>query len=481
MTERHIALCYLRLSNRGKLEVSIDTQRARCLAECSRLGLTPIFYEEGLGKHSANTRKNLPQWDALLQRALTDPSVYAVLAHDHERAFRNVTAARQTSDALDKVGVKLIFAVSGEVDTLTASGKMMYTITAAFAEHYSNYVSEKLLDHFETLRSKGIYAGHRAPFGLKRVGNAPQVSFETTPALQVIEAWLTLYTSRDIGTTHGAEVMNDKGHRWKNRFGEVRKIIPEDLQYTLEILDVYQPFLPALLYRKAKRRRKDRANHKANGQQTVYPPLLLRGLLSCHLCGASYACVNQADHYGHMHGYYRHRTGTGCKNVVKPSATNVDEMVWRYLLAIQWTPEFTAAIVTALTTPPDLTPRLDTQLAKEKLERRLKNYQQMLADEDITRAQFLAHKAEILAAKAALPDLPEVESETMSAEEAETLVASLVASLNDPEAGTPYAKNKAMHVLFGRISIEGERGNYRLFFQPQEVFLSALNVSDVAS
>lgn len=477
MTLKIIALCYLRLSNRGEKEVSIAMQRARCQAECDRLGLTPVFYEEGLGKHSANTRKKLPQWDALLERALSDPAVYCVMAYDHERAFRNVAAARSVADKLAACSVKLIFTVSGEVDTRSASGKMIYTIQSAFAEHYSNYVSEKLRDHFETLRADGIYTGHHAPFGLKRIGKAPDVSFEATPELAVILEWFVLYTSETIGTINGSLILNGRGLRWHSRTGIVREILPDDLRHAVKVLESYRPFLPPNLYQAVRRRKSERAMHKRNGKPSPHPTLLLRGLLFCARCGKPYVSATQPDRYGHLHGYYRHRPPVGCGNIVKPSARRIHAMVWAKVAALEWSDELKSEMVRALTSTEDVSAQMDTALTKEKLERRLRNYEQMLADEDITRAVFLKHKADILQELGALPKpASPPRDEPLSEDDARASVEHFTLLLTDPALGTSDAKNQALGAIFQKVSIEGKRGDYSLEFTPQPLFEDVLDV-----
>lgn len=456
-------------------------QRARCEQECARLALTPVFYEEGLGKHSANTRKKLPEWDKLLARALSDPAVFAVMAYDHERAFRQVTAARQTADQLAKVGVKLIFAVSGEVDNATASGKMLFTVHAAFAEHYSNYVSEKLKDHYNTLKAKGVYAGHRAPYGLKRVGKAPDVSFTPTPDLAAILTWLELYTSEETGTINGASLLNARGVRWRDRHGQLRPIAPDDLRVALNNLDAYRPFIPPALYRAAREIRNARSTPRANGHPTVYPPHLLRGILTCGRCGAPYVCNTQLSRAGRLNGYYRHHRPVLCGNIIKPSVKKVDAMVWARVAQIEWSDELRAELVDAMTTDPTPSVALDTRQAREKLERRLRNYQQMLADEDISRAQFLEHKSEIESALASLPEASPVEEAPLTRAEAVEIVANLERVLSPDSYMTPTARNQAMKALFSNVAIEGKRGgvggnsNYSLTFTLSPLF-SCLDV-----
>jgi len=487
MPERNLALCFLRLSSRGKQEISIDMQRNRCAAECERLGLVPVFYEEGLGRHSANTRKNLPEWDKLYKRALTDPAVYCVMGYDHERAFRNVSAARQSAEQLAKVGVKLIFTVSGEVDTTTAHGKMVYTMQAAFAEHYSNYVSEKLYDHFAELKAEGVYAGHRAPQGLKRVGKAKQVKLEKSDDLKTIEEWFTLYTTQDIGTPRGAAILTAAGFKWRNRQGELREVSADDLVTALANLEMYKPHLAPALYRAVKRRKAQRAQHRANGNQTIHPPLLLRGILFCAACGAPYVCTHQVNRAGNLVSTYRHRRRVHCASVRCPAATLVERLVWSKLATIEWTDELKRSIVSALVTPPDLSQVLDLKQARDKLAQRLKGFQVMLADGDISRAQFLQFKSEIERDMEQLPEITVPVSDPLSEEEAWRLVEDIVHFLSNPELGTPQAKNKAMQVVFEKVILSGERGaagptvqgqhyQYHIEVVPQPLFEKVFNV-----
>lgn len=472
---RTLALCYLRLSNRGRQEVSIEMQRQRCLTECQRLALTPVFFEEGLGKHSANSRKRLPQWDALLERALSDPLVYCVMAYDHERAFRNVPAARSVADELTRHGVKLIFTTSGEVDTRTASGKMMYTMNAAFAEHYSNYISEKLTHHFEELKARGIYAGHRAPYGLRRIGKAPDISFEKTDDFAVIVEWFRLYTSEEIGTIRGTIELNKRSLRWRDRYGKLRPVRPDDLIQALNAVQHYKPFLPAALYRAVRRTIGERAQHKKNSRPIVHPPLPLRGLLFCALCGEAYVSATQPDRYGHIHSYYRHRPGYVCSNVVKPSASRIHAQLWAQLAMLEWSTEDKHNLVALLAAPPETGTPLDVRQLREKLERRLRNLETMLADEDIIRPTFLAHRAAILDEMKALPQTTLALEEPLNEAEAWALVNRIESELSDPTSGTPLSKNRALRMLLEKVLLRGTRGAYQIELIPQPLFAFVLN------
>lgn len=471
---RRFALCFLRLSNRGKQEVSIEMQRNRCLVECDRLTLTPVFYEEGLGKHSANTRTRLPQWDTLYQRALVDPSVYCVMSYDHERSFRNAAAALTSAKELANHGVKLIFVTSGEVDIQSASGKMIFTVQAAFAEHYSNYVSEKLLDHFDELRASGKSLNHRPFWGMVRVGKAPDHSHQPSDELPAVLAWFRLYVSKDIGAPNGAKELSLSGLTRRDLKGNPRALIAKDLRDALSHLEEFKPFLPAALYRAVKRRKEERHFHKANGAQRVYPPPILYRILTCARCGKPYNTTNCWKH-GTFLTSYRHRDPVLCGNIIHPSGNIIARMVWQKLSEIEWAEPLKQRIVKVLTEPKDVSVALDTRLMREKLDRRLKNYKQMLADEDITRAEFLEHRRTIEAELKNIPAVEQTPDDPMPESEAWELVNHLTEMLADPTKGTPYTKNQAMRAIFQAVTIDGRRGHFTLTFTLQPLFANVLD------
>ena len=167
---RDLALLYIRLSFRGYGdEVSPEIQLNGCAEDARRYGVTyseSEVYDEGEGHHSARNRDNLPAWEALYERALTDPRVAAVFCYDLARGFRYTIAIRQVAEELDKHGVKLIFHKEGLFDIRTAHGKFTGTMHAAAAEWYAHTISEKMQEHYAKLRAKGVYTGHRAPLGL---------------------------------------------------------------------------------------------------------------------------------------------------------------------------------------------------------------------------------------------------------------------------------------------------------------------------
>lgn len=468
MTQRHTALIYARLSNRERGEagnISPTLQIAKCQHVASERGyiVNPQSYQddgdiylESEGKHSARSRRNLPAWRALEQRMQTDASIAAVIAYDLSRAFRNTEAMLKFARICQQHNIKLIFALDGEVDIRTATGKMLTTVKAAFAEHYSHYVSERLLDHFAALRAKGVYAGHRAPFGLKRIGNAPNISFEPTKDLRVIRAWLELYTSRDIGTPEGARQMNLRGYQWKDRTGKPRPVSVWDLIQTLEILETYKPFLDAKLYHRALTRRAQRANRSGNGNLSTHPPHLLKGLLYC-VCGARYVSANETLKSGDIGQYYRHAyLNLDCPHRRKTVARKIDAQIWKRLERLnQLSDADKNDIAQKIATPPQEDTHEDSLLKRQRLETALREAEAALIYKDITRERFLELKTEILLQ---LEELQPTEAETLNIvptlEEARAMLEDLTSALRDASTLLPEQTNLLMRDIFTRIVIQ---------------------------
>src|SRR4051794_10465745 len=88
-SNRHVALCYIRLSmTRDESDMdSPQRQRANIQAVCDKRGWKPEWYEDAEGHKSGTKENNRPRWLALKER-LGDLDVAAVVANDLARLHR---------------------------------------------------------------------------------------------------------------------------------------------------------------------------------------------------------------------------------------------------------------------------------------------------------------------------------------------------------------------------------------------------------
>lgn len=454
---RKIALCYLRLSNRGKNEVSIEMQRERCRLECERLGLTPVFFEEGLGKHSANTRTHLPEWDKLYARALIDPAVYCIMSYDHERSFRHPVAARTTAAALNAVGVKIIFTTQGEVDTTSANGKMIFTVQAAFAEHYSNYVSEKLTHHYADLKASGQYVGHKNMYGLSRSGSEKNntVLWTMTADFPAIVAAVELYARRS-SPADIADTLHDKGITWIDQWGKRSRPFSASIYNVIRRIDFYAPFLDPALVKTVKAIYAAKQAHRDNGRRNVHPKLLLQRALYCE-CGkrltiAYYQSrITKARPEPQANPWYYHPRTVNCR--IQPAcfrAEKIDkEFFERLEIVDRWTDEYRADILDGYErqyTQPAVTTPHNNAAAIEKL---AKDF----SEKRITREKFMQQLEELEQTPVQPPRvIPEIFPPTYLASHLQKLP-NLVTSLRVAAVLEPNAANETVRALF-RVTIK---------------------------
>lgn len=468
---RKIALCYLRLSDREIKEVSIDIQKDACADWCRRLGLLPIFFEEGegqAGQFSARKRTKLAVWAQVYQRALTEPTVAAIITYDLSRAFRRTETALMVAEELQKAGVQLVFTTDGIVSVNTPETKFAYTLKAAIAEYESFKATSRLLDHYAKVKARRGYAGHKDMFGLDRVGSSKDdseawIPDENFPNVLLILEW---YAFGEYGAPAISEMLYQRGVRWRNRSDvETDYVHPCSIQRLLRRIDLYAPFVaehdPTLVPR-VKAILQTRAQRKTNHRKLKRPSYLLRGLLYCSHCGARYSqsAMPFKDKTRH-HYYYSHMPRTGCPNnnayVVR---SRVDaEFAKLFGELYQLSRADLAAMFAKTNNAPAQPIALDLAAERARLEKRLSRYEEMFADDLMPRDRYLAQTTKIHAQIAALPEpQPETESADtpISPEQWADRIQSMDVLIAVAWTLEPDKTNHALRDLFARVEYDSE-------------------------
>ncbi len=466
---RIVALCYLRLSDRDVKEISIEIQRDACNEICRRFGWMPDFFEEGentRGQFSAQKRTNLEKWVELYARALSDPTVAAIVAYDHQRVFRRTSAALFCAEELAPLGIKLMFAADGEFAINSPEAKFQATMKAGMSEYESLKVSARLRAHYAKVKETQGYAGHKYMFGLDRSGNSSHELVRWTPdenfphVLRILE----LYQKGWMGTNTIADILAAEGIMWRNQSDQPSRILPDTVRRLLYRLDLYAPHLPPELVKRVSEVRAQRARHKSNHAVMRHPPALLRGVLYCAECLTKFRqTIIPKGKDRTLVAYYSHSAIGGCRlhpryqKQRKVNALFVQQL--EYLE--QWGTDDLASLL-APETP--LPPAIDYAPELAKLDRRQERYEEMLADNNIALDRYVPAIAKIQARREEIKTLQKIElprppSSRLSPDEWANEIKGIHALLvplidQDPQQANDVAQEMFSQVLWANGIVE---------------------------
>jgi DNA invertase Pin-like site-specific DNA recombinase len=156
---------YVRLSQEG---IGIETQEKRCRELAARLGPTVVrvYTDNDFTAAKTSSRyRGRPGFDALLGD-LRAGSLDVVLAWHDDRLIRD-SGDLEAYIATCNRAVRTFFVQSGELDVVTASGRMMARIRGAVAQGDVEHIMERLQVSVDGRRNAGARHGRR-PFGFDR-------------------------------------------------------------------------------------------------------------------------------------------------------------------------------------------------------------------------------------------------------------------------------------------------------------------------
>lgn len=168
------AALYIRVSTdeQAKHGVSLDAQEERLRAYCTMRGLDLAAVVRDEGVSGFKRLADRPGGAELLQMiARREVSHVVVLKLD--RAFRNAGDALTRTEEWDRSGVSLHLVDMGgtALDTGSATGRMMLTMLAGFAQFERDLISERTAAALAFKKSKGaVYCGE-TPLGYSRDGD----------------------------------------------------------------------------------------------------------------------------------------------------------------------------------------------------------------------------------------------------------------------------------------------------------------------
>lgn len=159
------AVLYLRCStlNQAVEGVSIQVQKEKAIQWCEYNGysIKGIFSDEGISGKSVDKREGVQ--NALKSVAKGDALVFYSLS----RLARSTKETIEISENLTKRGVDLI-SLKENIDTTTATGRMMFKMLAVLAEFERELTVERTCDAMQRMKADNVLIGS-IPFGFDAV------------------------------------------------------------------------------------------------------------------------------------------------------------------------------------------------------------------------------------------------------------------------------------------------------------------------
>lgn len=295
---------YARFSSDAQREESIEVQVDICTKYAEQNGYTIIEKYIDKAKTGRNDKRDG------LQRLLMDSTkkqFQAVLVYSINRFGRNMYDSVLNEQKLKKVGVKILSAT--EQFSEGAAGNMHRNMMMAFAQFYSDDLSEKVKDAMVANAAKGKFNGGTIPLGYKNNGENVLVVDEERAAIvtKIFEMYADgcrvvdiadYLNERQIRTASGALFNKNSLHSiLKNK-----KYIGIYTYDEVEIADgIPRIVSDELFYRVAEILERNKKNAGHNKAKIEY---LLTTKLFCGHCRAPMVGVSAKSKTGRIYYYY---------------------------------------------------------------------------------------------------------------------------------------------------------------------------------
>lgn len=218
------AVIYTRVSTTRQADegVSLDAQLAKGRAWCLAMGyqVSAEFCDAGISGKRADNR---PELQAAL--AAVCASGGTLIVYSLSRLARSTKDAIGMAEKLDRAGADLV-SLSEDINTISASGKMIFRLLAVMAEFERDLVGERTRAALAHKRNQGYKTGGAVPFGFSAGPDGRLV--ECKPEQEAIRLIRALrakgYTLRDIGGELGRRgILSKKGNTWNPK--TIKKIL----------------------------------------------------------------------------------------------------------------------------------------------------------------------------------------------------------------------------------------------------------------
>ena len=231
-----LAYSYLRVSTEMQIDgYSLDAQREIIKDYCERNNMEIVkeFCDAGISGASAEGRPQFMEMLDNIQKGIDD--VKFVIVYKLSRFGRNTADTLASVQKMQDYGVNLI-AVEEKIDTSSATGKLMCTMLATFAElDRSNIKEQTLRGRIQKARS-GLWNGGIPPYGYKVVDNKLAINEDEA---EVVRNVFRLYTTTVKGVTGITKWLNNSDFEKKLNKHRSSKLFNADFVKKVLVNPVY--------------------------------------------------------------------------------------------------------------------------------------------------------------------------------------------------------------------------------------------------
>ena len=457
------AALYARVSTEEQVEgYSIDAQRRAFQAVLQSRNWIAYreYLEEGRSARTEDISKR-PVFKEMIADALVG-KFDVLVVHKLDRFSRNLRITLEYFDKLLKAGVAFV-SISEQMDFTTPSGKVHLALLGAFAQYYSDNLSQETKKGWAERRAQGLYCG-LLPFGaMKGDDGVPVPHPDTYPGLvMAFEVAAQGKSDREVAValnTAGYRTAGNQGNRpfsrdtvkgmLTNRF--YLGYLPNENDGWIK--GKHKPFIcedifNAMLGIRAKR---SKPRQTINASARTYS---LSTLMWCHRCGSKMRI--QMSPKGRARIYCAGRAeGLGCSN--KGTFLDIYEaqILW-YLENFVIPKDYQVKILEAhrkLESAYD-----DTSEQKEALQASLKRLKELYRWGHISKKEYLAGYEET---ERELDKFAPVEDKSKSLERLQHFLANVADGWKE---AAQEQRNRLARALFEKIEIED---NKVIFVKPR--------------
>lgn len=204
--QRRNAVGYVRVSTAEQAENgrSLEEQHARIVGWCVSRGCAPdgIFVDAGI----SGTRTDRPELAKALDACRPGT---AFIVYSLSRLGRSTRHVLEVGERLERIGADLI-SLSENIDTTSASGKMIFRMLAVLAEFERDVISERIRDTLQGMKAKGEFIG-TVPYGMRLAPDG--VHLLPHPAEHAVIKRVQRLHARGLSLRKIAAKLTEEGHK----------------------------------------------------------------------------------------------------------------------------------------------------------------------------------------------------------------------------------------------------------------------------
>ena len=201
---------------------SLDAQKAsiREWAERAHIQVIRVFEDAGI---SGTKLRQRPALQDALRLSCEQKSVLVV--YSLSRLSRSTKDTLQIAERLDKAGADLV-SLSEQIDTTSASGKMLFRLMAVLNEFERDQISERTSASLQHMKAQGLVYSP-VPYGYRREGDRLIPVEEELQTIEMMKDFRNLGKSYQWIATYLAEkkIPTKNGGKW--HAATVRRMIYE--------------------------------------------------------------------------------------------------------------------------------------------------------------------------------------------------------------------------------------------------------------